>query len=62
MFMERSFTTSAVFSEQLIHVLNLLSSEFNVRFLASFCICAFQKTQMTDHSKTCAQNLNWKYG
>lgn len=28
-----------------------------MRFLVSFCISAFQKTQMTDHSKTSGENL-----
>lgn len=62
MFMEGSFTTSTVFSEQLIYVLNLLSSKFNVRLLASSCIYTFQRIQMTDQSKTSAQNLYWKCG
>lgn len=57
MLMEGSFTTLIVFSEQLMSILSLLSSKFNMRFLVSFCISAFQKTQVTHHSKTSVQNL-----
>lgn len=55
--MERSFTTPAVSSEQLMSILSLLSSKFNMGFLVRFCISAFQSTGMTDCSKTPVQNL-----
>lgn len=57
--MKRSFTPTT-FSEQLTSILNLLSSKFNKRFLVSFYISAFQKTQMTDHSKMSVANLTGK--
>lgn len=55
--MARSFTAPTVFSEQLVSVLSLLSSQFNMRFLVSFCMSTFQKTQMADRSKMPVQNL-----